>query len=252
MSLGRIRALVWVLGPRRTFVHCASRPAKPDDYTLHPPDAKHSVTARAISSDLDVYYQIYIEKEYASIDLPAEPKLIFDCGANVGYSSAYFLTKFPDATLHAVEPDSGNFNVLQRNLEPYGQRAIAYQAAVWSDSSSVAISQSEYRDGRDWAKQVRAAESNDSETVQGISLDKLLTASGFTQIDILKMDIEGAEAIVFAENYESWLQKTNCIIIELHDDTDFGHASSVFHNAIKGQNFDITNTGELTVCIRRS
>jgi hypothetical protein len=37
------------------------------------------------------------------------------------------------------------------------------------------------------------------------------------KIDIFKLDIEGAEKELFSVNYERWLEKTNVIIIELHD-----------------------------------
>jgi hypothetical protein len=34
---------------------------------------------------------------------------------------------------------------------------------------------------------------------------------------LLKIDIEGGEKQLFESNYENWLPKTKCIIIELHD-----------------------------------
>ncbi|CAN5382113.1 hypothetical protein BH10PLA2_BH10PLA2_26230 [soil metagenome] len=65
------------------------------------------------------------------------------------------------------------------------------------------------------------------------------------------MDIEGAEAQVFSENYESWIDYVDNIVIELHDDTAFGNASSIFTKAIAGRSFTVSRCGELTVCKRR-
>ena len=48
----------------------------------------------------------------------------------------------------------------------------------------------------------------------------------------LKVDIEGAEAVIFAENYETWIGSVEIIVTQLHDDSKFGDASGVFERAI--------------------
>jgi hypothetical protein len=53
-------------------------------------------------------------------------------------------------------------------------------------------------------------------------------------IDILKIDIEGAEKEVF-ENSDLWMRKTNVIIIELHERLKDG-CCRVFYN--KTNDFD--------------
>lgn len=60
------------------------------------------------------------------------------------------------------------------------------------------------------------------------------------------MDIEGAEAIVFSAHYENWLHLVDNIAIELHDDTSFGIASDIFHQACKGR-FQFSSSGELII-----
>ena len=54
------------------------------------------------------------------------------------------------------------------------------------------------------------------QTVRSVSIDSLMTAYNLDQIDILKMDIEGAEKEVFSDT-SSWIKKVNAIIIELHE-----------------------------------
>ena len=68
------------------------------------------------------------------------------------------------------------------------------------------------------------------------------------------MDIEGAEAIVFASDAspESWLHRVDAIVIELHDDSVFGPCSELFHRAVKDYGFEITRSGELTVCLPKN
>jgi hypothetical protein len=48
-------------------------------------------------------------------------------------------------------------------------------------------------------------------------------------IDILKLDIEGAEQDLFASNY-SWLARVNIVIIELHEKL-IPNSSAAFYSA---------------------
>ena len=74
-----------------------------------------------------------------------------------------------------------------------------------------------------------------------------LQAVGQERISILKVDVEGAEAVIFSENYKSWREKVDAIAIELHDDLVFGNATQIFFNAIEGRDL-LSRSGELTVC----
>lgn len=47
----------------------------------------------------------------------ADPKLIIDAGANVGYSSVYFAKMYPRAKAIAFEVEQSNFDMLTRLSE---------------------------------------------------------------------------------------------------------------------------------------
>ncbi len=64
------------------------------------------------------------------------------------------------------------------------------------------------------------------------------------------MDIEGAEAVVFGRNFESWIDKVDNIAIELHADSPFGDAHKAFFSAQKGRDLQIKEAGELTLCLK--
>jgi FkbM family methyltransferase len=184
-------------------------------------------------------------------DLPGVG-LIIDCGANVGCTSAYFLTRFPNCQIIAIEPDPSNFAMLQRNMADYGERVKLVHAGVWSRSAPLVLATEPYGDGGEWSKQVRPCRADEKADFKGVGLDSLLADSGFDRISLLKMDVEGAEAVIFSENVESWLGKVDAIAIELHDDSSFGKASDVFFSAISGQKFQISRSRELTICRRRA
>lgn len=216
---------------------------------IAPRGSNHGLAYRVGASDLDVFHQVFVDREYAPLDDLSDVRLVVDCGANVGYSSAYFLSRFPSCRVIAVEPDPGNFAILEGNLRPFGDRARVVRAGVWSRNVPLKIRRERYRDGREWSIQVRPAEANEEPDLVGRSIGSLLESSGADRISLLKMDIEGAEVVVFGSDLD-WLDRVDAIAIELHDDSPFGAAGDVFRRALAGRGFDTVRRGELTICRR--
>jgi FkbM family methyltransferase len=217
-------------------------------YHLVSRHARHPLWVRPETSDLDVFHQIFRSREYWCLQDEPPASLVIDCGANVGYSAAWMLTQFPTCDLIAVEPDPGNYELLKRNLAPYGKRAKTLRSAIWSHRTGLKISETPYRDGREWSVQCRPCQDRETPDLEAIDLGTLIRESGHKHVSVLKIDIEAAEAVVFAENYESWLELVDTLVIELHDE----HCSAVFHRAVAGQGFEFSRSGELTVCKRRT
>lgn len=218
-------------------------------YWIHPPHVLHPLCIRRGSSDFDVFNQIFVRHEYAPLYTMTDARLVIDCGANVGYSSACFLSRFPNCHVVAIEPDPDNFAMLQRNLLVYGSRVTLVRAGVWSHPAPLVMSHNRYRDGREWSKQVRQCAPGEEADFEGVDITSLLASSGYDQISLLKVDVEGAEAVIFRDKVH-WLDKVDAIAIELHDDSSFGNCSEVFFSAIRGQEFEVSQSGELTICCR--
>jgi FkbM family methyltransferase len=214
-------------------------------YQLRSRRAKFPLWCRPRSSDLFVFEQVFIDLEYSCVDGVVDPKLIIDCGANVGYASAYFLSKFPDARVIAIEPDPDNVKWLRRNLEPYGNRATVLDSAIWSHPVGLIV-EANHGDGLEWARQVRESLPGETPHLIATDLATILDKSGADSISILKMDVEGSESVIFSSHYEGWLDRVENIAIELHGDK----CASVFHEAIGDHSFRITRSGELTFCAR--
>jgi FkbM family methyltransferase len=220
------------------------------EYRIHPRQAAHPVRLRAGSSDIEVFRQIFVEREYGCLDDLPEVRLVIDAGANVGYSSAYLLSQHPGCQVVAIEPDAGNFAQLQRNLAPYGERAKLVNAGLWSHTARLAMSRDKYRDGLEWTRQVRECAPGEPAEFEGVDVGTILAASGHDRISLLKVDIEGAEAVVFGKECQAWLGKVDAIAVELHDDSSFGNSSGIFFHAIRGHGFEVSSVGELTICMR--
>jgi hypothetical protein len=112
------------------------------------------------------------------------------------------------------------------------------------------IEEEPYRDG-EWARQVRPARPGEGSNLRGVDIGTLLRESGYPTISLLKIDIEGAEGVLFAKNYEKWLDEVDTIVIELHDDSRFGEVGAIFERAVAGRGFALGRSGELTVARRR-
>lgn len=213
-------------------------------YPLYTRASRFPLHCRLNSSDPYVFYQVFMEQEYAVLKDLKDVRLIIDCGANVGYSAAYFLTLYPEAKLIAVEPDSANFALLERNLKPFGDRVQLHRAGIWSHTTGLTVCRGSYRDGAEWSTQVRESLPGETPDVEAIDIGALLRASGHAQIDMLKIDIEGSETVVFAARYEAWLGRTRNMAIELHDD----ECERVFHAAVANYPFALSRNENVVVC----
>jgi FkbM family methyltransferase len=175
---------------------------------------KHPVYVRIATTDASVLRQVLMEQHY-NMSFKMVPKIILDAGANIGLSAVYFANKYPDATIIALEPESSNFLLLQKNISPYPQ-IKSLQAALWKESGHInLIDPSNGHHGF----QTVEGKTNDcarSWLVEALTVDGIMSRMGLRTIDILKIDIEGAEKEVF-ENSADWIDKIEVIMAELHD-----------------------------------
>src|SRR5262249_10217337 len=106
---------------------------------ITPPTSLYPLWMRLGTSDVDVYRQVFLEQEYGCLAGVDDAKFIVDCGANVGFSAAYLLSRYKDAALVAAEPDAENFGMLQRNTAPFGDRIHALRAGIWSHTTGLSV-----------------------------------------------------------------------------------------------------------------
>jgi FkbM family methyltransferase len=241
-SAGWSAALTWIIYRAKTALGFR----EPLALTLKPSLAQFPVVVRlGGSTDLNVFCQIFQIREYSRLSDLSSLRLILDLGANVGYTSAYFLSAFPDATVVAVEPDPKNFGQCSGNLAPYGGRAKVVKGAVWSTSAKLAISGATMGAGWEWARRVQPVTGDEKElAVEGWDIPSLMQLAGAKTIDLLKCDIEGSELELFGDNSSSWLPNVRNICIELHG----ADCERVFFEALKGFDYDLETSGELTMC----
>lgn len=168
---------------------------------------------RGASSDRKVVTQVFYQRDY-EISLPFEPSIIVDCGSNIGLASIYFKNRYPKSKIIAIEPEQENFELLELNLAPY-QNIFLENKGVWSENCHLEVLQGPDREA--WSFFVRPTPHQTDATIDAVGIDDIMNKYGLETIDLLKIDIEGAEFELFEKNYEKWIPRVRVIIIELHD-----------------------------------
>lgn len=240
-GLGLPGAIAYVAACRRDSV-------RRSPYRLFSKRLAYPVWIRPRTSDLDVFRLICVDNEYACLKDMEEAEVIVDCGANIGLSAAYFLTRCPLCVVYSLEPDPGNFCMLDRNVAAYGRRCVKLMQAVWSTTADRLVIMCDYRDGRDWSRRVVPTLCQFGECVEAVTLDDLIGEMQGKRVSLLKIDVEGAEKEIFRGSRARWLTLVDRIAIELHDE----EAEQLFHAAMPDDEWLKSRHGELTVAIRRS
>lgn len=212
-------------------------------YRLSVPGNPIPLICRLQSSDRYAFAQVFIHKQYACPEPAIPPRYIVDCGAYVGYASVYLLHRFPDAKVVAIEPDRRNHEILVRNLAPYGTRAVPMLAAVWSHEVGLNLHPYSTEKGDEWGTQVQESAAGETPDVAAVDIVWLLNQSPHGYIDILKIDIEGAEEVVFAQRYERWINHVGTIMIELHGE----RSRTQFFRALDSDKFRVSQRDEITI-----
>ncbi|UCH65664.1 MAG: FkbM family methyltransferase, partial [Ignavibacterium sp.] len=152
----------------------------------------------------------------------------YDCGSNIGMSCIYFKRIYPDAKIKAFEADPNIAKVLKENLVNNGFNDIEIiEKAVWKADGEIEFS-SEGADGSTMYSDKPKTK------IKSIRLKNLLLNED--EIDMLKIDIEGAENEVIIDCKDS-LSKVKNIFIEYHSYTNSKQKFSEILRVLEVNNF---------------
>jgi FkbM family methyltransferase len=238
-KVGMVPTCQWTFGRLQKTLRIGA----PRSLNVQPRFLKHPVKLRARTSDPFIFQQIMIEDEYFPLkDLGVAT--ILDLGANIGLASAWFLSCFTQSAVFAVEADADNYALCCENLKVYGSRVRVLHGAAWSRSTLVNLRRrSSAADNSVY--EVGMGDPSDSQ-LKAWDIASLIEMSGFEHVDLLKIDIEGAEAEIFSAGVSTWLPRVRNLCIELHGET----CRDIFFRAMAGYQFEHARSGELDLCTR--
>ena len=162
-------------------------------------------------ADAYVHSEVF-ENQYYLLPLRPAPATILDLGANIGLSAIYFARCYPESRIACVEPMPGNLKLLIRNLKENAVEGEVIAAAIDAKDGVVAME----RGAADYGHRIAAAAASGvSLEVASVSVLSILRRLGWDRIGLLKVDIEGHEAALFARDCD-WLDRVDAMCIEWH------------------------------------
>ncbi|WP_449398231.1 FkbM family methyltransferase [Chryseobacterium wanjuense] len=171
---------------------------------------KFALYLRTFKGDIDIFYEVFWKKTYDQHlnFLQDKPKVIVDLGAHIGLTSIYLSLKYPDAKIIAVEASPENFLLLKENTSSF-KNIECVNAAIYFEDGTVNFG------GEELSYNQKISDSGIE--IKAISVESLMKEYKLNQINLLKIDIEGGEVELLRKN-NSWLEKVENIIIEIHQD----------------------------------
>lgn len=175
-------------------------------------------TARVLNFDVQycdygdfviLFQDIFMAQCYKFESRELSPRIL-DCGANIGMATLYFKSLYPQAQIDAFEPDPSAFGSLLKNIETNSlSGVICHNVALGESENPVRLY--ERRPGSLRASTVAGA--GDTLEVECVTLSRFVDRP----IDLLKLDIEGAENDVLADLERSGvLHQVRRIVVEYH------------------------------------
>jgi FkbM family methyltransferase len=162
------------------------------------------------------FEEVYLKRLPKKIQQKSNPTII-DIGANVGFFSIACIHKFRNPRIIAFEPVQRNFAELKNNTKeiPKANLEIVNQAVsdregeiilkydkTQSITTSASIFENQYGD--------------DEEKVTSTTLEKIMAENKINEIDILKLDCEGAEYGIFYRTPKKVFDKIRSVALETH------------------------------------
>lgn len=185
---------------------------------------------------LEIKKEVFAQHTYYFETINAKP-FIIDAGAHIGLTTLYFKKQYPGAEVLAIEPNSINFKLLEENiwenqlddvttikaaLTAYGDEAEFHADIKQSWLSTASLVPRAWSGNQDTKPQV----------VPAVQLSSLITR----HVDLLKLDIEGAEQEVLLEAREK-LPLVKKILLEFHPHA--GQSLEELSKFLKDQGFTV-------------
>jgi FkbM family methyltransferase len=162
-------------------------------YLLFPSDAVYESFLN------DGYYE-HAEQSFCA-EYVKPGMTVFDVGASHGFYTLLFAKRAGPPLVHAFEPEEGNYARLRANLELNGFQGVhASQLAVVEEPGEVELNvyPPELYGWHTLGQPAMEVEGKPvtplgRRRVQGVTLDDYCADQGIERIDLLKLDVEGAE-----------------------------------------------------------
>jgi FkbM family methyltransferase len=213
------------------------------------------IKLRKNSSDLPVCTQIFEDQEYAFVldylSDRTKPYIFLDIGANIGLTSLYLKTHFPNASIYALEPEINSYHSFVEHMRINHITQVQIENKGLYVSDTTLYPSRSFRDGQSWSFALsETQEDAEGNKIEVISLSSLLTRQALDKITLLKIDIEGGEYDLLNDPIflSEIADRVKLMMIEVH-----GEVMSVAQakDILVGAGFMVFQLASSTVCINK-
>ncbi|HDQ14980.1 MAG TPA: FkbM family methyltransferase [Sediminispirochaeta sp.] len=213
-------------------------PTPEESWELHLRGLTLSLAPRFAPASIDSILDIFVDRIHRRCPGfgPAENQRILDIGANEGFYSLAMCVGRPDMRVVSLEPDTRNYQLLRRNIAlNFPRRIETYRLALWDQSVELELST------HPWVNTISsvAIENLDQswvdprvlerQRVPALSLDELARSLDLADLDLIKIDVEGAEAEVLRGGREL-LSRTRRVVVEVHGGASRRRCTSILRD----------------------
>lgn len=171
---------------------------------------RNGATLRFRPSDAGALFAVLGLGEYG-VDLRplGELRSLLDLGANIGLATLVLAPAFTAPDIVCVEPDEDSFTLLVENLRRNVPAAEVVHAAVAGRAGRARVLPAHFPGANSTAPAIG------EDGVEALTVAQLLDRADLTHVDLLKIDVEGAEREVFADA-AAWADRVGAILGEVH------------------------------------
>ena len=199
---------------------------------------KNKIHYRPGTSDAGLIYEILLRpgrrvktngviqyKRLLEYWVPPEinPRVIFDIGGNIGITSIFYSSFFPNANIYTFEPVKSNFKILDLNSKNSDKIEI-FNFGLGSKNEKVDIftaTEESNKGGFSIYSHSKDIDKTSFEKIQIKNIKEVIETIEVPQIDLIKIDTEGAENNILRSMDPVILSNVKWIIGELHSVDDF-------------------------------
>ena len=165
------------------------------------------------------YFENYNREIVIKNIVKKENPICFDVGAHIGESVLYFNKLFNNPLIYSFEPSPKSFKILKNNnyknnicfnyaISNITGNTVFYENQISHTNSLVKINSLSV----DSIKKQKTI--NTKINIKAKKLDDFCSEEKINKIDLLKVDVQGAETLVF-EGSQNTLKKTRVVIVEI-------------------------------------
>lgn len=165
----------------------------------------------------DIY--LVVDELKSARDSARPVKIIFDVGAAVGDKTVTFLKSFPDATVYCFEPQKESAERLKRRTKRWQKRVKLFEIGLWREEGVKEMQVLPYRDASSFIRLPRQVFDQipniASRDINLKTMDGFVAEQKIEKIDLVKIDVEGAEKEVLEGGRNAFRDKIENVFIEI-------------------------------------